>query len=402
MSSLQPTAATERHVLLDVLRGIALLGVLLANMATHSGFFFLSTEGQEALGTANADHIVEWLEHFLIDGKFYSLFAMLFGIGFALQMKRSSLQDDKFLSRFRRRLLMMFILGLMHAILLYLGDILTVYAICALFLLLFRNASDRILIRAAITLMILPVIQYAVMLAVHLANPPAAAPEGPRLFDILINIYRTGSFGEIIQTNIGGLIFGRYADLLFTGRFFRVLAMFLVGLYVARHKIYEQVELNRALIRKTMIWGAVIGIPCNIVLAMMMTTGAYYDLEPTGIIQPVVYAFGVPALCLFYASAVTLLFQKESRKKLFMVFAPIGQMALTNYLMQSLICVFIFMSYGLAKEATIGPAKLTLIAFAIYAFQLIFSRIWLRHFRFGPMEWLWRSATYWKWQPFRK
>lgn len=401
---LQPTKVTERHSLLDSLRGFALLGVLLANMVSHSGYFFLSEGQRAAFDTAKIDHYVEWIEHFLIDGKFYSLFSMLFGIGFALQMKRASSADINFASRFRRRLLIMFVLGLLHAILFYVGDILTVYAITGLFLILFRNKSDRIILRAAVILTLLPIVQYAIMLGVNLANPPAPSPpeSGPRFLDQVIDTYRTGTYLEIITNNLGGLIIGRYPDLFFTGRFFRVLAMFLIGFYISKNLIHANAQAYRPLIRKVMIWGVVIGIPCNIVLAMMMTTEAYYELEPVGIIQPIVYAFGVPALCLFYASAFTLLFEKPNWKKRLSVFAPVGQMALTNYLMQSIICAFLFMSYGLAMEALVGPAKLSLIALAIYISQLIYSPIWLRYFHFGPAEWLWRSLTYRKWQPFRK
>lgn len=404
MTTLQPTALTERHSLLDVLRGFALLGVLLANMVTHSGYFFLSEAGREALGTAGADHIVEWIEHFLIDGKFYSLFSMLFGIGFALQLKRASELDLNFVSRFRRRLLIMFLFGLMHAVFLYLGDILTVYALTGLVLILFRNSSNKFLLRSAVFFTLFPVVQYAIMWGINLANPSPSAGGGfeQSFFDQLILSYRTGTFFEIVQNNIGGLMLGRYPDLIFTGRFFRVLAMFLVGFYVAKNMLYVNTEANRPFIRKVMIWGAVIGIPCNLILATMMTTNAYYDLEPLGIIQPIVYAFGVPALCLFYTSVIALWFTTPDGQKRLMVFAPVGQLALTNYLMQSLICVFIFMSYGLGLEARVGPSKLMLIAFAIYTFQVIFSHFWIRHFRFGPMEWLWRSLTYGKIQPFRK
>ncbi|GGH21265.1 DUF418 domain-containing protein [Dyadobacter endophyticus] len=401
---LQPTKVTERHSLLDSLRGFALLGVLLANMVSHSGYFFLSEGQRAAFDTAKIDHYVEWIEHFLIDGKFYSLFSMLFGIGFALQMKRASSADINFASRFRRRLLIMFVLGLLHAILFYVGDILTVYAITGLFLILFRNKSDRFILRAAVILTLLPIVQYAIMLGVNLANPPAPSPpeSGPRFLDQVIDTYRTGTYLEIITNNLGGLIIGRYPDLFFTGRFFRVLAMFLIGFYISKNLIHANVQAYRPLIRKVMIWGVVIGIPCNFVLAIMMTSEAYYELEPIGIIQPIVYAFGVPALCLFYASAFTLLFEKPNWKKRLSVFAPVGQMALTNYLMQSIICAFLFMSYGLAMEALVGPAKLSLIALAIYIGQLIYSPIWLRYFHFGPAEWLWRSLTYRKWQPFRK
>ncbi|MET0243214.1 MAG: DUF418 domain-containing protein [Flavitalea sp.] len=396
MTPIQPTAGSERHRLLDVLRGFALLGVLLANMASHSAYFMLSRSAQEAFPTATADHYSSWLEHFLIEGKFYSLFSMLFGIGFALQMERAGAAGTKFLPRFFRRILIMFILGLLHAVLLFVGDILTVYAITALFLVLFRKASDKTLIRSAVILMILPVIQYLILWATHVPTPPPppAASSEPGFLDTIINIYRNGSFVEIIQINLGGLIMGRYPDLIFTGRFFRVLAMFLIGLYIARHMIYARVKEYRVLIKKTMFWGAVIGIPCNVILAVMMTTDAYYDLSGMGVIEPLVYSFGVPALCLFYASAIALLFENDAWKKRLMIFAPVGQMALTNYIMQSVICVFIFAGYGLGLVAKVGPAQLSAIALAIYVAQLIFSHIWLRYFRFGPMEWLWRTLTY--------
>jgi uncharacterized protein len=405
-NTLQPTSLTERHRLLDVLRGFALMGVLFANMASHSGFFFLAGKSREALGLTQADHIVEWLEHFLIDGKFYSLFSMLFGIGFALQMKRAAAFDINFTARFRRRLLIMFVFGLIHAIFLYVGDILTVYALTGLVLILFRNASNKFLLRSAFVLLLLPVIQYAVFWGINLANAPApvvqAPSDGPTFFDMLINTYQTGSYLDIIKNNLGGLIIGRYPDLIFTGRFFRVLAMFLVGFYISKNMLYANVEANRRFIRKVMIWGAVIGIPCNIILANMMNTEAYYNLDPMGIIQPLVYAYGVPALCLFYASAIALLYEKQGGKKLLNVFAPVGQLALTNYLMQSVICVFIFMSFGLGLYARLGPAKLSFIAVAIYTAQVIYSHIWIRHFYFGPMEWLWRTLTYGKSQPFLK
>ena len=406
MNSVQPISISERHTLLDVLRGFALLGVLLANRVTHSGYFFLSKAGQEALGTSHIDHYVEWFEHFLIDGKFYSLFSMLFGIGFALQMKRSDGIENHFSSLFRRRLLIMFILGLLHATLLYIGDILTVYALTGLVLILYRNASDKTLLRSAFIFTLLPLLQYAIFWAINLTTPDeplvSSGDDTPRFFDQLISTFQTGTFIEITQANIGALIFGRYPDLIFTGRFFRVLAMFLIGFYISRNMLFANVNVNRSLIQKAMIWGAIIGIPCNIALAMMMTTDAYYELEPLGIVEPLVYAFGVPALCLFYASSIALMFENQNRKKIFMVFAPVGQIALTNYLMQSLICVFIFKSFGLGLTALVGPAKLTVIALLIYTSQVIFSHVWVKHFRFGPMEWLWRSLTYWKWQPFRK
>jgi uncharacterized protein len=252
--------------------------------------------------------------------------------------------------------------------------------------------------------MMLPVIQYAIFFALAQTTqgpPPTDEPSATSFFDQLILQYQSGSFADNIKKNIGGLIFGRYPDLFFTGRFFRVFAMFLLGFYVTRKMIFANMEENRLLLRKVLIWGAVIGIPCNVVLAMTMETDAYYSMQPLGFIQPIVYAFGVPALGLFYAAAIALLYQSSKESKL-NLFSPVGRMALTNYLMQSVICCFIFMNYGLGLFAKLGPVHLLLIGIGIYIFQMVFSHWWLSQFRFGPMEWLWRSVTYWKWQTMRK
>jgi uncharacterized protein len=401
---IKPVDQASRIDTLDVLRGFALAGVLVANMVTHTGYFFLSSASQRELDVLGTDGIVTWLEHFLVDGKFYSLFSLLFGIGFALQMKSHSQLAGGFTARFTRRLLVLFLFGLLHAIFFYVGDILTVYALTGLFLLLFRNASERTLIRTAVILMILPVIQYLFYWVPQLSQVPVENTSEdvgrPAFFDQLVEGYRNGTFFDIVQNNIGGLIFGRYPDLFFTGRFFRVLAMFLVGLYVSRTLNLNNLSLHREFLKKVLLWGAVIGIPCNIVLAMIMETGAYYGLLPTGIIQPLVYAFGVPALSLSYASAIGLLY--VNRQSLLGVFAPVGQMALTNYLSQSVICCIIFMNYGFGNYAMFGPTILLAIAIAIFIFQIVFSHWWLKRFQFGPMEWLWRSMTYRKWQPIRR
>jgi uncharacterized protein len=204
------------------------------------------------------------------------------------------------------------------------------------------------------------------------------------------------------MNNIGGLIFGRYPDLVFTGRFFRVLAMFLVGFYVTRSMSFNKMSEHASFLRRVLIISGLIGVPCNIILAVVMETNAYYAMLPTGIVQPIVYAFGVPALGIFYATALALLFQNETTRKKLEVLAPVGQLALTNYLMQSVICCFIFMSYGGGWYGKIGPTMLTLIGVAIYAVQVVFSDWWLTYYRFGPMEWVWRSLTYRQWQPIKR
>ncbi len=398
---MKPTQSYERHAILDVVRGFALCGVLIANMATHSGYYFLTEDARQALPFAAASDEVFWGIHFITDGKFYSIFSLLFGIGFGLQIQRAMEKGEKFGGLFSRRLGILFVFGLLHAVLLYVGDILMVYALLGFVLMLFRRTSTKNLLRWSLALLILPVIQYAIMWWPYQSAGPLEIPRNPML-DQLLTVYQSGSFGETVYMNIGGIIFGRYPELIFTGRFFRVLAMFVLGFYVARRALYADLTGNRRLFKTVLIWGMIIGIPCNIALAFLMETNWYMTYAPQGILEPLVYAFGVPALGLAYAAGLALLYPSARYQKILNIFAPYGRMALTNYLMQSVIACLIFTGYGMGYYGQVAPAVLTVLAVIILVFQIIFSAWWLKKFQYGPMEWLWRSMTYRKWQPIQK
>ncbi|SMG39617.1 uncharacterized protein SAMN05661096_02648 [Marivirga sericea] len=399
---MQPTQPNERFEILDVLRGFALCGVLIANMAYHSGYWFLLPDKQAALQFSTAGEGLLWFIHFFSDGKFYSIFSILFGIGFAMQMQRSMDKNEPFMGRYSRRLLILLLFGLLHAFLFFVGDILSMYALTGFLLLLFRNQSGKFLLRTAVILLCLPVLQYAFVWWNAQGAPPIANAADLAFFEQITLTYQTGNFADILFNNIGGTLFGRYPDLIFTGRFFKVLAMFLLGFYIFKTKLFQSREDRRGLYKRILLWTAIIGIPSNIVLAQMMSTEAYYNLDPSGIIQPLVYAFGVPALGIFYAVGVLLLYQKSQYKATLSFFAPYGRMALTNYLMQSVLSCFVFMSYGFGLFGAVGPILFTIIGLSIMIVQFIFSHWWLSKFKYGPAEWLWRSLTYKKWQPFIK
>ena len=398
---MKPTQPNERHDILDVVRGFALCGDLIANMASHSGFYFLDEASVASLPLSDLNQVTFWIIHFLTDGKFYSIFSLLFGIGFGLQIQRAAARDQRFGSLFSRRLGLLFLFGLLHAILFYVGDILTVYALLGFVLLLFRNTSNKNLVRWAIVLLILPVIQYFIMWWPMQATVPLETGR-QAMFDQLIMAYQSGSIGDILTTNIFGLAFGRYPDLIFTGRFFKVLAMFLLGSYVARQGLFKDLEGNRPLFKKILFWGVIIGIPCNVALATLYETDWYYTFDPLGILEPMVYAYGVPALGLAYAAALALLYPSGRFHKILSVFGPFGRMALTNYLAQSVIACLIFMSYGLGLFGKVGVVVFTAIGIGILIIQILISNWWLKRFLYGPMEWLWRSMTYRKWQPIRR
>lgn len=406
----RPVAQAERVQLLDVLRGFAIFGILLANMLVFSGYMFSENSGADlsVYWAAAADGAVLFLIEFLVDGKFYSLFSFLFGLGFAVQMLRARAKGVPFKPLFARRLLVLLLLGLAHAVFLWAGDILSIYAFVGFFLLLFRNSTDRTLLTGALVLLALPVVQYGLILAYSLRTAPAAAAPDPEaevsrqaFFQGLINAFATGTYGEVLDANVGILLYGRYPDLIFTGRFFKVLAMFLIGFYAGRKMIFQNLSEHLPLIRRVAVWGLVLGLIGNLALALLTQTEAYYSLQPLGILQSLAYAVGVPALCLFYVAGISLLYLQPAWRRRLALFAPVGRMALTNYLLHTVVCLLIFYSFGLGYLGQVGVAGGTLLAIGIYSLQIPLSMLWLRYFRYGPAEWLWRTLTYGRLQPFR-
>ena len=398
---MQPTPTTQRFQILDVLRGFALVGVLIANMAYHSGYWFLSPEKQEVLAHYTLGEYILWGIHFITEGKFYSIFSLLFGIGFGLQLQRTIAQNTRFIGRFSRRLFILMCIGLTHAFLFFVGDILVTYAVLGFVLILFRNCSDKTLLRLVFVLPIIPVLQYGISWYMAQGTPATGDVAGMEMFEQIILTYQSGTFLEIIQTNIFGTFFGRYPDLIFTGRLFKVFAMFLLGYYLAKNRWFTDLNLRKAQLKKILICCAVIGIPCNLIMAHMMTTGAYYAMAPTGIIEPIVYAYGVPALGMCYACGIALLYIKPLWQKRLNLLAPFGRMALSNYLGQSVLCGFIFQGYGFGLFAQLSPVYFTLIGIGILVLQIGWSHWWLSRYQFGPAEWLWRSLTYKKIQPMK-
>lgn len=390
---MKPTQPHERYDILDILRGFALIGVLVANMTYHSGYFFLEANEAEALPFSEIDHQVLWWVHLTTEGKFYTIFSLLFGIGFALQIKRSEADLTSFAKYYRRRLIVLFCIGLLHAIFFFVGDILTVYALLGFVLLFFKRSSNKSLLRAAFIFILLPIVQYVVLL---ITISPTETMEAIDTGSI-IKVYQSGSFFEIVKTNMGGIVLGRYPQLLFTGRFFRVLAMFLVGFFVTRKMLYADLEKNKKFLLTILVTCLFIGVPCNIILANTMETGAYENLGPSGVVLPLVYAFGVPSLGIAYSIIIFFSYQKYAIKPFLKILAPVGQLALTNYIMQSVIAGLMFSGYGLGYYGSVGPTRLMFLAGGIYIFQVVFSFIWLQYFRYGPFEYIWRVLTYKKW-----
>jgi uncharacterized protein len=399
-----PVGRRERIDLLDALRGLAILGILLGNVAVFSGLLLADLAGGAA-GFAHGpvDRVTEFLVHLLVEGKFYGTFSLLFGVGFGLQLARSDALGRPFASFFRRRMGFLLLFGVVHA-LLWAGDILWLYALVGLALIPFGRCRERTLLVWIVALLAAPVVLYGLLALLVAAS--GAAPGGgdsglQEMFAATLVAFDSGGPRDVFDANLRFLLFGRLPQLVVTGRPFNVLAMFLVGFCLARRRARDGSPEHRVFLRRLFLIGAGVGPLANLVLAALMHAGVYFDFRAAGFLQSVAYQVGVPSLCLFYVAGFALLFQSAPWRRRLMLLAPVGRSALSNYILQSVVCILVFYGIGLGAMGELGATAATALVFVIYPLQIVVSRWWLARFRFGPLEWVWRSATYGRAQPLR-
>lgn len=404
-SLLNPVAENERMHILDALRGFAILGIFFVNLIYFSGYKYLAVEDIPGYGFATSDYYGSFLIELLAHGKFYSLFSFLFGLGFAIQLDRTSRKGLSFLPLYMRRLFILFLIGLLHTFLIWQGDILTVYAIAALLLIPFRNLSNRIIITAAILLIMSPIFFYAFMMQTGVILGNDLAMLGIELTDKW-NIpdsdivFTSGGFKAFFISKIPNTLF-RYSNLLFDSRFPKLWGLFLIGFYFGRNKIFTNPAAYKSLFKKIFIYCGIVGLSLNLIGTLYKEQLSAYPISEKGLYATILEVFGVHPLAMAYMAGFTLLYISFRKNNVLDWMAPVGRMALTNYLMQSVIGVFVFYNVGLGL-GPVGPTVFIPFAFLIFFIQVQVSRWWLSQFKYGPVEWLWRNGIYGKIQPIKK
>ena len=393
-----PTNITNRLEYVDTLRGFALFGVLGANLFIFSGFTYMSDAQRAMLSTASVDKVVYLLELIFIENKFMGLFSFLFGISFWLFLNRANARGANGTSLFYRRLGWLFLIGAVHGWLFWCFDILRFYALWGLLLPLFLRVSGKMLLGSAL---------FFAILAPALISGFRSLMLGPVVTDpnidaVTLQAFSSGSFLDVLHAN---WIYDWFLTLS-VGQLAYQVAIFgrlLLGLYAARSLVLFDLRSHSTLFRNVLIVGAIVGLGGNILVA-----GRYLDSPVTGgFLLPfgrgLITQVGYLGLTLAYAAAVALLFQTDRWVRPLRFLAPVGQMALTCYLLQTLFGLWLFYGFmpGPKLMGRIGPVWLLPIWFGEYALQVWFASAWLRRFRFGPAEWLWRSLTYSKIQPLR-
>lgn len=382
----------KRYVILDALRGFAILGIILANFPEFSLWTF--SDPSTWTGT---DRITRALQTMFIDGKFYTLFSLLFGMGFSIQLANA---EGK-LKTFYRRMTVLLLIGLLHIAFLWSGDILMLYAVCGMVLPLFRHLPTRKILTCAACFLLLPVL-CELLLGSRLADPLEARQwEICGLYGITETNFGTWlsdarSYREVLQfLHQGGI--ERMWEFVSSHRYFKVMGLFLIGFAVGRERIYADIQAHRALLKNTFLLGLAIGLPLSLFYTHSSMAGHPWGSVAHSILYLSVYPMGFA-----YAAGFCLLFDRKPESPGWQLLAKPGRMACTNYLGQSVLGILLFYGIGFGLGNRVGLLATELIALGVYAFQIGFSALWLKFFKFGPVEWVWRMLTYGKWLPMRQ
>lgn len=389
-SAVMPT--TDRIALIDAVRGFALLGILLVNMRVWSGWSgAMPNEHRLSLASPELISWYRFLYTALLEGKFYTIFAFLFGFGASLQLDRLGLRGLKV---YRKRLWALLFIGVAHLFLVWAGDILALYALLGFALPLSRSLSDRNLLATAAGLILLPIAGVWIFLVAEIDPDLRFLELGRRVFVALGGNYEIAwqwrersDWLSFVIWNLAGPWF-RVGELLKDWRVASVLGAMLVGIWAGRRK--TRLLEDRLYLCRLATWGIIIGLPACILLAA--TGGLVQSDANTRLLAVTAYALGVVPLGFAYAAGVALIC---TRNHMFLtLLAAPGRLALTNYLAQSVLGVAIFYGLGLGLINRVNPVQFTAIGAAIFTFQVGLSHLWLAHFQQGPIEYLWRRYAY--------
>ncbi|MEX0719622.1 MAG: DUF418 domain-containing protein [Balneolaceae bacterium] len=407
-STLKPVGQKERIHVLDALRGFAIFGILVINIRVFGGYSFMAEEARNRMLLADWNAAFDWLHIMFFSGKFYTLFSLLFGIGFAIQFIRASSTDRSFKRHFSRRLFFLLLIGIGHLWGIWFSDILVIYALCGYVLILFKDLSSHKLLWAAFFLLLLPGIHawylqiadggYTTTIYQQLSEswieadlPKASEEQVTFVMRDVVEVIQSDSWDTILSFNYIGPLLRAYmvsVDL----RFIKVLAVFVLGLWTGRQLLLHNLHKNRPLLIRIAIVSFLIGLPLNFMYGMenpFESENSWFLLAKEGLTP-----FGYVSLTAAFVASVMLLYLTRINKVLTSLFNSVGKTALSNYILQSLIGIFIFYDVGLGLGKYLGSAYLTLAVIVIFAFQIIISNLWLKRYKYGPLEWFWRVLTY--------
>jgi uncharacterized protein len=386
MNTLSPIKESERIASLDVIRGFSLLGIFMINMISfHSPFLYMDPYSWWKVPSDTA--LFPWID-VLVQASFYPLFAMMFGYGLAIQQDRADEKCQPFYTFGIRRLLILLVIGCIHAFLIWSGDILINYAVFGLLLLLFMRLRGKSLLLLGSLLLLLPQLFFSILLVLMTFSDPAGVAHYTNIGALQDSVaaYASGSFSEIMMQRFSDwYAVNSPGNLLFL--ILSILPVMMIGAGAGKLKLLEKAASHK---RNWLLLGTGLLFTSILIkmLPIMIETNAAYSY-----IQDYL---GGPFLSVSYAVILALLVENKKMKKWSKPLASAGRMSLTNYLLQSIIGTLIFYSYGFGLYGQVTLTTGTYLAVGIFAIQVILSEIWLSKFKHGPVEKLWRLLSYGK------
>ena len=402
--SLGPLPATERIQSLDVMRGVAVLGILVMNIQCFAMIMaaYINPTAYGSLEGVNG--WVWYLGHLFVDMKFMTIFSMLFGAGVIVMTSRREAAGRPSAGLHYRRMAWLLVFGLLHAHLLWYGDILYSYAMCGFVLYLFRKASPWLLITLGLVSTSVAFF-IGVFFGISMANGwmpvEAVADDWKPLADTIqaeVDAYR-GSWSDQMSHRFKAAFFFQTVIFLI-GIAWRAGGMMLIGMALYKLGVFSAARSKRFYVGLVGV-GLLVGIP-TIMYGVARNELAGWNVKYSFFFGPQFNYWASILVALGWVGVVMLACKSEAVRPLTRPFAAVGQMALTNYLMQTVLCTFLFYGHGLGRFGMFERWQQLLVVVAVGALQLVVSPLWLRHFRFGPAEWLWRSLSYMKLQPMRR
>jgi uncharacterized protein len=393
-----PTA--ERIATLDILRGVALMGILIMNMPAFNSSFFSEADGSH-LWTGPLDRGAEMVREAIFSGKFNSMFSMLFGIGFTIQFTRMTERDPQHATGiYLRRLAVLAVLGGLHAWVFWPGDVLHTYAILGLLLVMgLRHASDRTVMLLIAACIVYPAVSGTLRVFIFTPEMVAERVKLAQAFEISNNAaYGHGSFFAAVHEN------SRVMNFFYTGWislwnslgwWVMMSLTMLIGLLAGRRRWVQRAAELMPQIRRLTWWALALGLGCGVAFTLIFELNRIPGPSPIKVLGSVCYSLSRLGMMLFYVLVIVRLAQLPHWQRRLAPLAAAGRMPLTNYLLQTALCTALFQAWGFGLWMQVGPAGSLVLALAIFwLLQVPASLWWLRRRERGPMEAFWARLTY--------
>jgi uncharacterized protein len=406
-SSLVPIPDEKRIISLDILRGFAVIGIFVVNIQVM-GCHFVHRGACKALHTSGLDAAISMMIKLLFINKFLSIFSFLFGLGIAMQVYRQIRKGNYETIFFIRRMAGLFLIGMLHILFFWSGDILHIYAIGGLALLWLMRKSNALLLTAGVLVLVFPFYHQLlgfISSALHTGVVPDISTYS---HEQLMKVNLTGSYLAIMKLhvseylhNLGGI---------HTGLIPRAFFMFAIGAWVVKKGVLTDINGFVVAIRRKMIGAFLVSFLFLIAVYFIIQPNMYLLDAPSLIIAKkiatrvisLLYSVSNMVIAMSYIWLLAYALRWAPVQKAFAPLQYIGKMALTNYIMHSVIALCLFSSVGLRMYGTMRPSTGILIVAIVSLAQILMSKVWLTYFLYGPLEWGWRCFSYFKYLPLRK